>query len=51
MKLSATTVVVPFEGTKHIGECCHVNRLEDVYAEFGLYEAHVEGMWSSNFVH
>ena len=22
--------------------------LVDVYAEFGLYEAHVEGMWQSN---
>ena len=48
MDLSTTTVVVPSEGTKHIGGCCHVTRLEDVYAELGLYEAHIEGMWSSN---
>ena len=46
--LSTTTVVVPSEGTKHIGGCCHVKRLEDVYAEFGLYEAHLEGMRPSN---
>ena len=30
--------------------CCLVKRLKDVYAELGLYEAHVEGMWPSNSV-
>ena len=48
--LSATTVLVPSEGTKHIGGCCHMKRLEDVYVEFRLYEAHVEGMQASNSV-
>ena len=42
--LPTTTVVVPSEGTKHIGGCCHVKRLEDVYVELGFYEAHVEGI-------
>ena len=28
--------------------CLHVKRLVDVYVEFGLYEAHVEGMRPSN---
>ena len=50
MDLSATTVVVPSEATKHIGGCCHVKRLKDVYAEFGLYEARIEGTHSSNYV-
>ena len=48
--LSATMVVVPSEGTKHIGGCSHVKRMEDVYAELGLYEAQVEGIRSSNSV-
>ena len=48
MDLSATAVVVPYKGTKYIVGFCHVKRLEDVYAELGLYEAHIEGMRSSN---
>ena len=48
--LSASTMDVPSAGTKHIGGCCHVKRLEDVYVEFRLYEAHVEGMQASNSV-
>ena len=48
--LSTNMVVAPSEGTKHIGGCCHVKKLEDVYARLGLYEAHVEGMRSSNSV-
>ena len=48
MDLSATTMVVPFECIKHIGGCCHVKRLEDVYAKLRLDEAHVEGMRPSN---
>ena len=43
-------MVVPSQVTKHIGGCFHIKRLEDVYAELGLYEAHVEGMQSSNIV-
>ena len=45
--LSTTMVVVPSEGTKHMCGCCHVKRLDDNYAELGLFEAHVEGMRSS----
>ena len=46
---SATTMVFPSQGTKHIGGCCHVKRLENVYAKLGMLdEAHVEGMRSSN---
>ena len=48
--LSATTMVVPFECIKHIGGCCHVKTLEDVYVELVLCEAYVEGMRLSNFV-
>ena len=37
--------------TSKIGECCHMRRLEDVYAEIGSYVAHdVEGLLSSNIV-
>ena len=48
--LSTTTVVVSSEGTKHIGGCCYMKRFEDDYVELGLYEAHVEGRRSSNYV-
>ena len=48
--LQATMMVVPSEGTKHIGGCCHVKTLEDVYVELVLCEAYVEGMRLSNFV-
>ena len=44
--LSATTVVVPSEGTKHIGGCCHMKRLEGVYVELGLY-----GFSVNSFIH
>ena len=46
--LSATPVDVSSEGTKHRGGCWKVKRLEDVFVEWGLCEAHVEGILSSN---